>query len=215
MICRPLRSADLLGRGTACLIWSSLAAWRFKTQPALRRSHVRVKTASSRALRQQSRAQRRDIDYASSTQFYLADKAAGTPWVTRLPFPVHVVERVETYDRVSRNRFVTRYTYHHGFYDRVEREFHGFGRVDQTDTEEFAALKESSEFPLGAISMPPRASHRCSLARGFTRAPIVEGGGISRHMAHEYYGEGRAVARDCPSTIGRRCCSTTRFCRST
>ena len=40
-------------------------------------------------------------------QFYLADKAAGTPWVTRLPFPVHVVERVETYDHVSRNRFVT------------------------------------------------------------------------------------------------------------
>ena len=32
------------------------------------------------------------IDYASSTEFYLADKAAGTPWVTRLPFPVHVVE---------------------------------------------------------------------------------------------------------------------------
>ena len=32
------------------------------------------------------------IEYASSTEFYLADKAAGTPWVTRLPFPVHVVE---------------------------------------------------------------------------------------------------------------------------
>ena len=59
------------------------------------------------------------IDYATSTQFYLADKAAGMPWVTRLPFPVHVVERVETYDRVSRNRFVTRYSYHHGFYDGV------------------------------------------------------------------------------------------------
>ena len=32
-------------------------------------------------------APRRVIDYASSTKFYLADKAAGTPWVTRLPFP--------------------------------------------------------------------------------------------------------------------------------
>ena len=36
------------------------------------------------------------IQYAPSTKFYVADKLAGTPWVTRLPFPVHVVERVET-----------------------------------------------------------------------------------------------------------------------
>ena len=69
-----------------------------------------------------------------------ADKAAGRPWVTRLPFPVHVVERVETFDRVSGNRFVTRYAYHHGYFDGVEREFRGFGMVEQWDTEEFAAL---------------------------------------------------------------------------
>ena len=36
------------------------------------------------------------VDYAPSTKFYLQDKRAGTPWITRLPFPVHVVERVET-----------------------------------------------------------------------------------------------------------------------
>ncbi len=58
------------------------------------------------------------------------------PWITRLPFPVHVVERVETLDRISRNRFVTRYRYRHGYFDGGEREFRGFGRVDQWDTEE-------------------------------------------------------------------------------
>ena len=51
-----------------------------------------------------------------------------------------MVERVETYDRISRNRFVTRYAYHHGYFDGVEREFRGFGMVEQLDTEEFAAL---------------------------------------------------------------------------
>ena len=51
--------------------------------------------------------------------------------MTRLPFPVQVVERVETNDRVNRNRFVTRYSYHHGFYDGFEREFRGFGMVEQ------------------------------------------------------------------------------------
>ena len=57
-----------------------------------------------------------------------------------MPFPVHVVERVETYDRVSGNGSSRRYTYHHGYFDGVEREFRGFGRVEQWDTEEFAAL---------------------------------------------------------------------------
>ena len=87
------------------------------------------------------------VRYAPSTKFYLADKLAGRPWISKIPFPVHVVERVETYDRISRNRFVTRYAYHHGYFDGIEREFRGFGMVEQWDTEEFAALGQSQEFP--------------------------------------------------------------------
>ena len=117
---------------------------------------------------------------------------AGTPWVTRLPFPVHVVERVETYDRISRNRFVTRYSYHHGYYDGVEREFRGFGRVDQLDTEAFAALSQRDRFPRGdnidaTTSVPP------VLTRTWYHTGVfLEGGRISRHLAHEYYQEGAA-----------------------
>src|SRR5262249_24612102 len=85
------------------------------------------------------------VQYAPSTRFYLADRAAGTPWITRLPFPVHVVERVETDDRISGNRFVTRSAYHHGYFDGTEREFRGFGMVEQWDTEEFAALNADQQ----------------------------------------------------------------------
>ena len=87
------------------------------------------------------------VHYASSTKFYLDDERAGQPWVTWLPFPVHVVDRVETYDRISRNYFVTSYTYHHGYFDGVEREFRGFGMVEQLDTEELAALTQSGAPP--------------------------------------------------------------------
>jgi hypothetical protein len=45
-------------------------------------------------------------------------------------------------DHISRNRFVTRYAYHHGYFDGEEREFRGFGMVEQWDTEQFAALAE-------------------------------------------------------------------------
>ncbi|MEE4235831.1 MAG: toxin TcdB middle/C-terminal domain-containing protein [Anderseniella sp.] len=82
------------------------------------------------------------VDYAPSTKFYLQDKRDGKPWITRLPFPVHVVEKVTTYDHISRNRFVSRYAYHHGYFDGEEREFRGFGMVEQWDTEQFAALAD-------------------------------------------------------------------------
>src|SRR4029079_17218093 len=102
------------------------------------------------------------VRYAPSTHFYLADKRDGQPWITRLPFPVHVVERVETYDRISRNRFVTRYAYHHGYFDGIEREFRGFGMVEQWDTEEIGTIKPGeitsetkSDTNLDAVSFVP------------------------------------------------------------
>ena len=38
---------------------------------------------------------------------------------------------------MARNRLITRYAYHHGYFDGYEREFRGFGMVEQWDTEEF------------------------------------------------------------------------------
>ncbi len=140
---------DLLGNGTAALVWSSPlpadAPRRLRYVDLMGGTKPHLLVGMTNNLGAETRLQ-----YASSTRFYLADKHAGRPWVTRLPFPVHVVERVESFDHVSRNRYVTRYTYHHGFYDGVEREFHGFGRIDQTDTEEIATLMAGGAFPAGA-----------------------------------------------------------------
>ena len=63
---------------------------------------------------------------------------------------MHVVERVETFDHIGRNHFVTRYAYHHGYFDGPEREFRGFGMVEQFDTEEFAVLAASGAVDNGA-----------------------------------------------------------------
>ncbi len=141
-------TADLLGNGTACLVWSSpLPA---EARQPLRyidlmggiKPHLLIKAVNNLGAETQ-------VHYASSTRFYLADKHDGRPWVTRLPFPVHVVERVITHDRISGNQFVTRYAYHHGYFDGIEREFRGFGQVEQWDTEEFAALNVGGQVPAG------------------------------------------------------------------
>ncbi len=45
-------------------------------------------------------------------------------------------------DTVTGLRFTNKYTYHHGYYDHEEREFRGFGMVEQVDTEEYEYLKK-------------------------------------------------------------------------
>jgi hypothetical protein len=61
----------------------------------------------------------------------------------------------------QRNRFVTRYAYHHGKLDGIEREFRGFGTVEQWDTEEFAALSADDAFPTRR-TLTPRPTSRLS-----------------------------------------------------
>ena len=198
-----ITATDFLGRGTACLLWSSPLPretgrqLRYVDLMCGQKPHLLIRVDNN--LGAETR-----IDYAASTEFYLADKAAGRPWVTKLPFPVHVVKRVETYDYVSRNRFVTGYTYHHGFYDGVEREFRGFGRVDQLDTEDLATLTAAGSFPTGdnidaASNVPPVLTKTW-----FHTGVYLAGGRISRHLAHEYYQEGsggRGAAKLDPEQI--------------
>ena len=174
---------DLLGNGTVCLVWSSAEPaharrpMRYVDLMGGQKPHLLVATRNNLGAEQR-------IRYAPSTRFYLQDRAAGRPWLTRLPFPVHVVERVETHDQVSGNRFVTRYTYHHGFFDGVEREFRGFGLVEQFDTEEIRALQSENEpgTSSGETSSVPPVLTRTWFHTGADNRPS-----ISRQFESEYY----------------------------
>jgi RHS repeat-associated protein len=179
--------ADLLGNGTACLVWSSQLPddarqpMRYIDLMGGQKPHLLIKTVNNLGAETK-------IVYAPSTKFYLADKAAGTPWITKIPFPVHAVERVEIYDRISRNHFVTRYAYHHGYFDGGEREFRGFGMVEQWDTEEFAVLRAVSSTPNANID---EASHIPPVLTmtWFHTGAYIEGERISRQFEKEYYRE--------------------------
>lgn len=83
------------------------------------------------------------VKYLPSTQFYLQDqKQLKTQWKTPLPFPVQVVACVEVIDAISGGKLTTEYKYHHGYWDGAEREFRGFGMVEQCDTEIFDAYNK-------------------------------------------------------------------------
>jgi hypothetical protein len=144
---------DLLGNGTACLVWSSPlpgdAERRMRYVPlAGEKPYLLTRVVNNLGLETV-------VGYAPSTRFSLLDERDGDPWATRLPFPVHVVERVESRDRISRNRFVTRYAYHHGSFDGREREFRGFAIVDQWDTEDVGALGGQLDAAAAAATEDP------------------------------------------------------------
>jgi RHS repeat-associated protein len=145
-----IQVTDLLGSGTSCLVWSSpkpadggtplryvdlsraVSDWLPADDPGRAGHKANLLCQIRTNLGGQTR-----LVYAPSTRFSLADRAAGTPWRTRLPFPVQVVTRVEVTDEVAKTRIVNGYRYRHGYYDGPEREFRGFGMVEQTDAETF------------------------------------------------------------------------------
>src|SRR5262245_25209192 len=172
---------DLLGNGTACLVWSSplpgdaRRPMRYVDLMGGQKPHLMAEVRNNLGAETM-------VHYAASTRFYLADKATGKPWITRLPFPVHVVERVETIDRISRNRFVTSYKYHHGYFDGIEREFRGFGMVEQQDTEEFAAVELS-----GALSEPTNIDAASHVPPVITRTWFHTGFYIGRDHVSNFF----------------------------
>ena len=188
---------DLLGRGTACLAWSSPLPGDARRQVR----YVDLMTAGKPYLLTgvvNNLGAETLITYAASTRFYLADQAAGRPWVTRLPFPVQVVEKVETIDRVNRNRFTTRYAYHHGYYDGFEREFRGFGLVEHWDTEDLAVLEAAADAYANldrASDLPP------VLTRTWLHTGVFPGEDwVSRQYAREYWRQPGGGDPDLPDT---------------
>ena len=129
-----IKLVDLLGSGVSGILWSRDVSPSTRPMFFLDLTNG-VKPYLLNVIDNNIGAIKR-VHYTSSTQFYLKDQEQpATRWKTPLPFPVQVVARVETLDSISGNKLTTEYSYHHGYWDGEEREFRGFGRVDQRDTE--------------------------------------------------------------------------------
>ncbi|MEU1081574.1 SpvB/TcaC N-terminal domain-containing protein [Streptomyces sp. NPDC005908] len=185
-----VKPVDLLGNGTACLVWSSpLPAdahrpLRYVDLMGGQKPHLLVKTANNLGAET-------EIQYAPSTRFYLQDRLAGTAWATKLPFPVHVVERVTVRDKWRGTSFSTTYSYHHGYFDGHEREFRGFGRVEQVDVEDygtFAAANSSS--PYVSMDQPLYQPPVKTVTWYHTGAPNER---TMHQLASEYFPNGCAI----------------------
>ena len=195
-----IQVADLLGNGTACLVWStSLPAehgrhMRYIDLMGSQKPHLLLSVTNNMGA--ETRYQ-----YAASTKFYLQDRAAGKPWITKLPFPVHVVERVETFDYVRKAKFVSLFAYHHGYFDGPAREFRGFGMVEQWDTESYSKFSGAGLFSV----FPDTTGDEFHLPPTHTRTWFHNGAyfaqtRISRQFEDEYYKQDQSAAH-LPDTV--------------
>ncbi len=138
-----LSVVDLLGTGTSCIVWSSdlpehaETPMRYIDLMDSKKPHVLVGYRNNMG-------KETSFEYKSSTYFYLKDKREGNPWITKLPFPVQVVSKFIVEEKITDVRFSTLYHYHHGYYDSLEREFRGFGMVEQLDSEHYKEWEKNN-----------------------------------------------------------------------
>ncbi len=185
-----IQLADLYGAGMAGLLWSRPAdgsgqsVLRFLDfsgghKPGLLNrldNHLGARTT---------------VQYRPSTEFFLCDdRDPATRWRTTLPFPVHVVARVDVVDEISAGTSTTEYRYHHGHWDGVEREFRGFAMVEQFDTETFRDPDSAS----GIHYSPPTLTRTW-----FHPGPVAAleaGDWTELDLSHEYWsGDSPKLAR--------------------
>lgn len=178
-----VRVIDFLGRGTACLVWSSplpshaAAPLRYVDLAGGRKPHLLTgyRNGCGREV---------ELEFRSSTEFYLEDLAAGRPWATRLPFPVHCLRKSTTRDRVRGSYFSSEYSYHHGYFDHEEREFGGFGRVDIRDSESFEHFARNAG---PGVVEEPLVQAPVLTRTWFHTGAALEDSSVSALYAHEFF----------------------------
>jgi len=178
-----VKIVDLFGSGTGCLVWSSSLPGdqlRRMSYIDLMGSHKPYMLSSF----DNNMGGMTKLSYQSSTYFYLKDRREGHPWITRIPFPVQVVEKIEVFDSIAGSYFSNRFAYSHGFYDGVEREYRGFGRVYQWDTEDYSALDSKHSNTGEASFIPPILTKTW-----YHTGAYVQGQQVSQQMAVEYFQE--------------------------
>ena len=82
------------------------------------------------------------LTYGYSAPHFLRDKVSAQPWITSMPSHQTVVDQIDIIDHIGKTKATSQYAYHDGSFDSLEREFRGFGLVDQYDAQVHQVGKE-------------------------------------------------------------------------
>lgn len=169
---------DIYGTGTTCLLFSKMNQVPVHYCYNFVSSEVPSGSTKPYLLNEvdNSMGQITRVEYSSSVKFALEDKQQGKPWITRIRFPVQVVEKMAVKDLVSNNQSVVTFRYHDGYYNPVEKEFAGFGFVESWD----ADIEEQSDY-----SVPPVYTRSWQYTGGYEQYDKI----IERYKDEYYKGD--------------------------
>ncbi|KAK1958811.1 SpvB-domain-containing protein, partial [Colletotrichum sublineola] len=139
---------DLLGKGTSCLCRMDVDSTNEMVIQYLDlNSPTRSFTSKPNMLMsfENGVGLRTSVDYWPSTKFYLKDERGGQQWKSKLPFPVHVVRKIVHEDLITASSKTFKYHYRDGYFDGQDREFRGFGMVEEW-TNEVIALGNGNRY---------------------------------------------------------------------
>jgi RHS repeat-associated protein len=185
---------DLLGNGTSCLVWSSSLPgdvgrqMRYIDLMGSQNPRLLISTKDNLGMETH-------VEYAPSTKFYSQDKQAGKPWITKLPFPVHCVEKVTVKDRLRDTEFSTTYSYHHGHFDGTEREFRGFGCVVHLDAGSYGKFAQGNSASSYITDDKTLYQPPVKTVTWYHTGAFLDRERILHQFAHEYFEKG-ALERD-------------------
>jgi RHS repeat-associated protein len=174
---------DLLGNGTACIVWSSELPGN-QNAPLRYVDLMGGKKPYILSGYRNNLGKTVELECKSSSYYFLLDRAEGRPWVTKLPFPTMCVSAVRTSEAVTASSFVQSYRYRHGYYDHAEREFRGFGMVEQTDSESFDRYVAGAA---GTLSDQPVPQSPVRTRTWYHTGAFLRGDTILRQFAADYW----------------------------
>lgn len=185
--------ADVFGNGGNCLVVS---------KPGETAHHYWFDFSGPQRPRQMIGAdsgmgQITEFGYRSSTDYYLAARANGQPWTTRLPLPVQVMAWMTIEDRITGARQQQVCEYRDGWYDPDERVFRGFGYTQSQDTQSFddgtwlfptatRVVCDPAVSPVGSSLEPPLVEP-AQARTWYDTGAFVEGPALAAQYASEYY----------------------------
>ncbi len=121
-----IRVADLMGTATAGVLWSDVAVGHGSRYRFL--SFAGTKPFVLNTI-DEGTGTRTVIEYGSSGTHAARAEQDATPWVTNLPIPVPVVDRISRVDLVTGATDTSEIRYYDGRWDGISRRFRGFARV--------------------------------------------------------------------------------------
>ena len=121
---------------------------------------------------------RMEIDYVSSAAF------DGREWVTRIPFPIHVVKEIRSLEATTGRIQTARYVFLDGEFDPARREFLGFSETQVTEVGDSAGWCETrvtiTNYHTGLGGVDPRGLAKAAALAGLPVRRAISGADTAR-----------------------------------